>query len=70
MAVLKFKDVMGVWHSIPAIQGEQPEPLTGTSAPSANAAAIGLVYIDTVALAAYMSVQIGTGATDWKKITP
>lgn len=25
MAVLKFKDGLGNWHSIPAIQGEQGE---------------------------------------------
>lgn len=31
MAVLKFKDVMGNWHSIPAIQGADGDtPVRGT----------------------------------------
>lgn len=42
---------------------------TGSGVPSANAMYLGQVYVDTVNETAYISVKVGTGATDWKLIT-
>ncbi|OXS61639.1 hypothetical protein B1A99_03205 [Cohnella sp. CIP 111063] len=42
----------------------------GTGAPTANAQFVGQIYVDTSNKNGYLSVNVGSGASDWKKITP
>jgi hypothetical protein len=43
---------------------------SGTAAPTANAGYVGEIFVDTTNDDAYMAIQTGAGASDWKKITP
>ena len=70
MSMVKYKDNLGNWQPIPAIQGAALYPDTGAGAPSANADYVGQIYVDTTNDDAYIAIQMGTGITDWKKITP
>jgi len=45
------------------------DPLTGSTNPTANAPNLGKLYINTSTLTAWISVNIGTGASDWKQIS-
>ena len=44
--------------------------LTGTATPTVNAAFVGQVFIDTTADDAYIAIDTGSGASDWKQTTP
>jgi hypothetical protein len=43
-------------------------PITGSGAPSANAAFPGQIYIDTTSHNGYVAINTGTGAGDWHKL--
>lgn len=56
-------------HPLPSLSALGALPRTGSGAPSASAAYIGQLYVDTVGKIGHIAVSVGAGANDWKRIT-
>lgn len=56
-------------HPLPSLSALGALPRTGSGAPSASAAYIGQLYVDTAGKIGHIAVSVGAGANDWKRVT-